>query len=151
MGKIHHWNVENTLKVVWHNLSPLFKFDLPIGFGLVYMNVLIIHRQQSFLEKIKEKFLLGGWHVQTTDCGLDALLTARHHPFDLMVCGFDLPMVSGTEVVRSTRLLSANTTTPVFFLKGGSEPEEQVNLAVRLAAMTMDEKEMEGYGRLACL
>lgn len=89
--------------------------------------------------------------METLDCGLAGLLTARHHQFDLMLCGFDLPMVSGTEVIRSTRLLSANTTTPVFFLRGGYEPEAQVDLAVRLEAKTMDEKELDGVGKMACL
>jgi DNA-binding response OmpR family regulator len=115
------------------------------------MNVLIVHRHESFLERIKEKFVLGGWKVQIATCGLDGLMIARHQPFDLMLCGFDLPGISGTEVVRSTRLLSVNTTTPVFFLRDGSEPEAQVNLAMRLEANTLNETEMEGDGRFACL
>ena len=115
------------------------------------MNVLIIHRQQSFLEKIKEKFSSGGWHVQTTDSGLDGLLAARHRHFDLMLCGFDLPVISGTEVARATRLLSVNTSMPIFFLKGGSESDDQIELALRLKAKMMDESEIDAYGKMACL
>ena len=115
------------------------------------MDVLIIHRQHSFLERAKEKFLLGGWHVQTTDCGLDGLLTARHHRFDLMLTGFDLPVISGTELVRSTRLLSVNQKMPVFFIKAGCESEPQIELAARMQVNFMDECEMDGIGKMACL
>jgi CheY-like chemotaxis protein len=119
-------------------------------FGL-FMNVLIIHRQQSFLQKVKEKFLLGGWQVHTTDNGLDGLLTARHHPFDLVLCGFDLPVVSGTEVVRTMRLLSLNRATPVFFISSGNESLGQLQLAEQLEANMMSEKEIEDSRRLAWL
>ena len=115
------------------------------------MNVLIIHRQPSFLKRIKEKFSLGGWDVQTAKCGLEALLTARHRHFDLMLCGFDLPMVSGTEVIRSTRLLSVNTNVSVYFLMEGSELEELIDLGRRLDGNMIDEQEIESFGKLACL
>lgn len=114
------------------------------------MKVLIIHRQQSFLERAKEKFLLGGWCVQTTDNGLDGLLTVRHHQFDLMLCGFDLPVVSGMELVRSARLLSLNRNTPVFFLKAGSETKSQLELAGKLEVNFMDQSEIESSGKMAC-
>jgi CheY-like chemotaxis protein len=133
-----------------HNDPHLNRQIKVFGFGLC-MNVLIIHRQLSFLKKIREKFSLGGWQVQTTDSGLDGLLTARHHHFDLMICGFDLPLVSGMEVVRSTRLVSVNTTIPVFFLKDGFESEKLLGLALRLEAKTMDEREIETWGKMACL
>lgn len=103
------------------------------------MKVLIIHRQKLFLQKLKEKFISGGWHVHASDNGLDGLLTARHYPFDLILCGFDLPVVSGTEIVRTIRMLSQNTKTPVFFLKSGEENQSLVNLAPQLEARVLDE------------
>lgn len=115
------------------------------------MNVLIIHRQQSFLESIKEKFSLGGWDAQISDCVLDALLTARHKHFDLMLWGFDLPKVSGTEVIRSTRLHSVNPKVPVYFLRGGLEREGLVDLGRRLNGNMIDEQELESFGKMACL
>jgi DNA-binding response OmpR family regulator len=115
------------------------------------MNVLIIHRQLSFLERIEEKFSLGGWQVQKVTCGLDALFAARHKQFDLMLCGFDLPKVSGTEVIRSTRLMSVNQKVTVYFLKAGTEREGLVDLGRRLDCSMMDEQEMESFGKMACI
>ncbi len=147
MGKIH-------LSV--HDQSPIHCSPLAHGRkGLVwfdlFMNVLIIHQHPSFLEKAKEKFLLGGWQVQISDNGLDGLLTARHHPFDLMLCGFDLPLISGTEVVRSIRLLSSNQTISVFFITVGEESAALLDLALRLEANFMSETEIENSHQIACL
>jgi CheY-like chemotaxis protein len=115
------------------------------------MNVLILHPQQSFLKKAKEKFLLGGWQVQISTNGLDGLLTARHQPFDLMLCGFDLPMISGTELVRSIRLLSSNQTISVFFITAGVESAALLDLALRLQANFMSETAIENSHQIACL
>ena len=106
------------------------------------MNVLIIHRQSSFLQSVKEKFLLGGWQVTTSNNGLDGLLTARHHRFDLVLCGIDLPVVSGTEVIRSIRMLSQNRHTPVFFISTDKESPSQLKLIAQLEANVMNEKEI---------
>lgn len=107
------------------------------------MRVLIIHRQQSFLQKLKEKFISGGWHVHASHNGLDGLLTARHFSFDLVLCGFDLPVVSGTEIVRTIRMLSQNTKTPVFFIQSGNETPQLLNLVSHLEANLIHEKELE--------
>lgn len=89
--------------------------------------------------------------MQTTDNGLDGLLTARHQKFDLILCGFDLPVVTGTEVVRSSRLLSLNQTTPVIFLKAGSETNSQIELVGKLEAQLMDEEEIESNSEMAAI
>ena len=117
------------------------------------MKVLIIHRQQSFLRGVKEKFLSGGWHVHTTDNGLDGLMTARHQQFDLILCGFDLSVISGTELIRSLRMMSFNQATPVFFLKDGNEKAWQIDMADKLEAHLITEEEVnnENTGRLAWL
>jgi DNA-binding response OmpR family regulator len=115
------------------------------------MNALIIHRQHSFSQMVKEKFSLGGWRVRLTDNGLDGLLTARHHRFDLILCGFDLPVVSGTEVVRSIRMLSLNRYTPVFFLSNGSAAEWQKDFAWKLEAHILVEGEIEKSEKVAWL
>src|SRR5262245_40171517 len=115
------------------------------------MKVLIIHRQQSLLQKLKEKFISGGWHVHASDNGLDGLLTARHYPFDLVLCGFDLPVVSGTEIVRNIRMLSQNTRTPVFFIKSGSESPSLMELVPQLEARVMDEEEFDESSSISWL
>ena len=115
------------------------------------MKVLIIHRQKLFLDSIKEKFLLGGWQVHTTESGLDGLLAARHHPYDLMLCGFNLPVVSGTEIIRSSRNLSRNQNTPVIFLREGIESEGQIFLVRKLKADLLFESEIAAIGKIGFL
>jgi DNA-binding response OmpR family regulator len=116
------------------------------------MEVLIIHRQDSFLQKVREKFLLGGWHATTTQSGLDGLMIARHQRFDLILSGFDLPVVSGTELIRSLRMLSMNRTTPVFLLTEGKANEWQTEMALKLEAHTITLDEVEASnGRVVSL
>lgn len=115
------------------------------------MNVLIIHRQLSFLQSVKEKFLLGGWQVTTSNNGLDGLLTARHHQFDLVLCSIDLPVISGTELIRSIRMLSQNRYTPVFFISRQSESPPLLELIAKLEANVMKEKEIEESRQFAWL
>ena len=107
------------------------------------MKVLIIHRQLNLLLRLKEKFISGGWLVHTSDNGLDGLLAARHYAFDLVLCGFDLPVVSGTEIVRALRMLSPNTKTPVFFFKKENEFNSHLELARQLKAKMINEEEFE--------
>lgn len=116
------------------------------------MEVLIIHRQDSFLQKVREKFFLGGWHATTTQSGLDGLMIARHQRFDLILSGFDLPVVSGTELIRSLRMLSMNRATPVFLLTEEKANEWQTEMAARLEAQTITVGEVEaGDGRVVSL
>jgi DNA-binding response OmpR family regulator len=116
------------------------------------MEVLIIHRQDSFLQKVREKFLLGGWHATTTQSGLDGLMIARHQRFDLILSGFDLPVVSGTELIRSLRMLSMNRTTPVFLLTEEKANEWQTEMASKLEAHTITIGEVEaGNGKVVSL
>ena len=115
------------------------------------MKVLIVHRQQEFLQRIKEKFISGGWFVHVSDNGLDGLLTARHYSFDLILCGFELPVVSGTELVRTCRTLSQNTKTPVFFIKSKSETTSLLELVSQLEANVMDEEAFDDSYRIGWL
>jgi len=114
------------------------------------MKVLIIHRQQSFLEGIKERFTSGNWQVQTSNNGLEGLLIARHRPFDLILCGFDLPVVSGTELIRSLRILSLNRSTPVFFLTEKSNAVQR-DFAERLLADVINNTQLEGIHKIGWL
>lgn len=87
--------------------------------------------------------------MHASDNGLDGLLTARHYPFDLVLCGFDLPVVSGTEIVRTIRMLSQNTKTPVFFLKSGNESASLLDLASQLESGVLDETEFDDFYQVA--
>ena len=126
------------------NASPLINW-------LGFMEVLIIHRQESFLEKVREKFTLGGWHATTTQSGLDGLMIARHQRFDMIFCGFDLPVVSGMELIRSWRMLSMNRNTPIYLLTDETPKIWQNELASKLMARTITTTEIETVDKMYSL
>jgi len=80
------------------------------------MKILVVHRQKKTVNLIKS--VLSGRNpvVLQTESGLDGLLTSRIEHFDLIICGTDLPVVTGFELVRSIRTNSINRHTPVIFL-----------------------------------
>jgi CheY-like chemotaxis protein len=80
------------------------------------MKILVVHRQKENVDTIKS--VLSGCNpvVRYTESGLDGLLTSRIEHFDLIICGTDLPVVTGFELVRSIRTHSVNRLTPVIFL-----------------------------------
>ncbi len=102
------------------------------------MKVLVVHRQEAVLDSITQQ--LAKWHVEIYNNGLDALLAARIEAFDLILCGKDLPVVTGIEMVRSLRNFGLNKLTPVILLADGTESEEHARiyqmLNVNLLTMT---------------
>ena len=119
--------------------STCTRLKLSFGFR-VTMKVLIIHRQQEFLQKVKRKFNRWRWHVKTTSSGLDGLLISRLHPFDLVLCGFDLPVISGTEILRTLRIHSVNKATPAFFISSGTETKAELHSADKLNICLLNEE-----------
>ncbi|MBS1558154.1 MAG: response regulator [Bacteroidetes bacterium] len=108
------------------------------------MKVLVVHRQQQILQNIKAQ--LQNWYVESYDNGLEGLLAAKLSYFDLILCGQDLPVVTGIEMIRSIRNLSLNQRTPVILLAEGNETKEHWRIMNSLNAnlMTLEEvKEMK--------
>ena len=103
------------------------------------MKVLVVHRQEVVLQNIKNQ--LGQWHVEAYDNGLEGLMAAKLSSFDLILCGQDLPVVTGIEMVRSIRNLSLNRRTPVILLAEGTETKEHSRIFQMLNAnlMTLEE------------
>jgi len=103
------------------------------------MKVLVIHRQEVVLQNIRIQ--LGQWHVEAYTNGLEGLMAAKLSTYDLILCGQDLPVVTGIEVVRSIRNLSLNRHTPVILLAEGNETEEHTRIYKVLGAnlMTLEE------------
>src|SRR5688572_15141304 len=79
------------------------------------MKILVVHRQKETVSVIKS-VLSKNPVVLQTESGLDGLLTSRIEHFDLIICGTDLPVVTGFELVRSIRTHSVNRNTPVIFI-----------------------------------
>lgn len=91
------------------------------------MKVLVVHRQTSTLEEVKRELPL--WQIKKTQSGLDGLLAARVSKFDFILCGLDLPVVTGIELARSIRNLSYNPKVPIVFLSDGTEQESHERIA----------------------
>jgi CheY-like chemotaxis protein len=100
------------------------------------MKILVVHRQKETVDSIKS--VLSGCNpvVRHTESGLDGLLTSRIEHFDLIICGTDLPVVTGFELVRSIRTHSVNRTTPVIFVADQMDAKtEHLGNALGVAGM----------------
>jgi DNA-binding response OmpR family regulator len=80
------------------------------------MKILVVHRQKNTVDIIQSVLSEKNPVVLQTESGLDGLLTSRIEHFDLIICGTDLPVVTGFELIRSIRTNSINRETPVIFL-----------------------------------
>ena len=80
------------------------------------MKILVVHRQSKTVDRIKSVLSSCNPVVLHTESGLDGLLTSRIEHFDVIICGTDLPVVTGFELIRSIRTNSVNRDTPVIFL-----------------------------------
>lgn len=107
------------------------------------MKILVVHRQKETVVHIKSVLSGSNPVVLHTESGLDGLLTSRIEHFDLIICGTDLPVITGFELVRSIRTHSVNRTTPVVFIADQVD-EKTLHLgnALGVAAMLV-EKDMD--------
>ena len=80
------------------------------------MKILVVHRQTKTVDRIKSVLSRCNPVVLHTESGLDGLLTSRIEHFDVIICGTDLPVVTGFEMIRSVRTNSINRHTPVIIL-----------------------------------
>ena len=100
------------------------------------MKVLAAHWQEEVLREV-ERTLPSDWIVCSATNGLDALLSARAEHFDLILGCLNLPVVSGIELARSVRSMSANQHTRIIFLSDGGESEGQRELIRKLDIDTL--------------
>jgi CheY-like chemotaxis protein len=108
-----------------------------IGLGNT-IKILVVHRQNLVVDQVKSVLQDNTAVVRFTDSGLDGLLTSRIESFDLIICGIDLPVITGFELVRSIRTNSRNKKTPVIFVADQiDEKTEHLGNALGVAAMLM--------------
>jgi CheY-like chemotaxis protein len=100
------------------------------------MKILVVHRQKDTVDVIKSVLSEKKPVVLQTESGLDGLLTSRIEIFDLIICGTDLPVVTGFELIRSIRTNSVNRNTPVILLKDRMD-EKMERLAKALNVETL--------------
>ncbi|HTF16647.1 MAG TPA: response regulator [Chryseolinea sp.] len=113
------------------------------------MKILVAHRQKQTVEAIRSVLSSVNPVVLHTESGLDGLLTSRIEHFDVIICGTDLPVVTGFEMVRSLRTNSINRETPVVFLIKKID-DRILSLGKALNAMAVLEEE-NLYSQLAPL
>jgi len=89
------------------------------------MKVLVVHRQKDTVSQVQSVLSGSNPVVLHTESGLDGLLTSRIEHFDLIICGTDLPVVTGFELVRSIRTNSVNRDTPVIFISDSVDEKTQ--------------------------
>jgi len=97
------------------------------------MKILVVHRQKITVDQIKSVLSSCNPVVLHTESGLDGLLTSRIEHFDVIICGTDLPVVTGFELVRSMRTNSINRNTPVILIAGevAGEPSGETDKKTR--------------------
>jgi CheY-like chemotaxis protein len=103
---------------------------------LKVMKILVVHRQKLVVDQIKSVLHDSSPVVIHTDSGLDGLLTSRIESFDLIICGTDLPVITGFELVRSIRTNSVNKNVPVIFIADNVDAKtEHLGNALGVAGM----------------
>ena len=81
------------------------------------MKILVVHRQKLVRDQIRSAITDDNSTVVINiESGLDGLLTSRIETFDLIICGTDLPVITGFELVRSIKTNSANRKVPVIMI-----------------------------------
>ena len=102
------------------------------------MKILVVHRQKNTVDVIQSVLSEKNPVVLQTESGLDGLLTSRIEHFDLIICGTDLPVVTGFELIRSIRTNSVNRDTPVIFLSDKIDDKaERLSNALGVEAMLL--------------
>jgi len=108
------------------------------GWLVSLMKALVVHRQDRVVEMVRAVLGKHNPDVIYASSGLDALLTSRVEAFDLIVCGTDLPVVTGFELIRSLRTNSVNRNTPVVFITDVPDPR-----AIHLAQVLGVDNQMQ--------
>jgi CheY-like chemotaxis protein len=119
------------------------------------MKILVVHRQKETVVHIKKVLSRSNPVVIHTESGLDGLLTSRIEHFDLIICGTDLPVITGFELVRSIRTHSVNRNTPVVFIADEvTEKTQHLGSALGAAAMLAEaevDRQLAGIVDKSCL
>lgn len=100
------------------------------------MKVLVVHSKEAVVSLIREQLRGKDLAIKFNDSGLDGLFTSRLEKFDLIICGTELPVVTGYELIRAVRTYSVNRSTPVIILADEVDAKaEKLGSALGVAAL----------------
>lgn len=100
------------------------------------MKILVIHRQKTIHREVKWMLRGSASYIRCFQTGLDGLLASRVEYYDLIVCGTDLPVITGFELARSIRISSQNVNVPIVFITNELD-EKRVRLGQTLRVLGM--------------
>jgi CheY-like chemotaxis protein len=103
-----------------------------------YVKVLLVHREEATLRMLKDLLSRKGCMVRTSSSGLDGMLHGRSEKFDWVICGLDLPIITGLELIRTLRLCPTTKNSTVIILGDGEESAECRMHIERLDATIMN-------------
>ncbi|MFZ5999824.1 MAG: response regulator [Bacteroidota bacterium] len=99
------------------------------------MKILVVHPNPKVVDQLLAK-LGRELAIKHHTSGLDGLFTSRLEKFDLIICGTELPIVTGYELIRAVRTYSVNRQTPVIFLADEvDEKAEKLGHALGVASL----------------
>ncbi len=113
------------------------------------MKILVVHRQEVVADQIRSILRDNNPVVIHCDSGFDGLLTSRIENFDLIICGIDLPVVTGFEMVRAIRNNSINRKVAVIMMAEElNYKTDHLGTALGVAGMLVQNDMDEKLGRI---
>lgn len=83
------------------------------------VNLLYVEDNLAVAEAVRETLEVEGWSVETRASGAAGLKEIRStNPYHLLIVDYDLPVLSGLELVREARILSHRQDIPIIMLSG---------------------------------
>jgi DNA-binding response OmpR family regulator len=111
------------------------------------MKILVVHRQKDVQQKVKLVLAHTALSIRFYESGLDGLLAAKIEVFDLVICGTDLPVITGFELIRAIRMNSVNVQTPVVFLADEiNEKMTKLSNSLGVAVLVENKKMNNNFG-----
>ena len=86
-------------------------------------NILIVEDEKNMQEIIAEYMQRGGHTCFTADDGVDALMTLKNHPVDLMILDIMMPHLDGFSVCKMAREMSS---LPIIMLTAKSSEDDKL-------------------------
>lgn len=80
--------------------------------------ILVIDDEENILELIKEALAVYGYNVETVCDGETALRAVKNHSYDLIICDWKIPGISGQSIYERLREMNPQALERFFFITG---------------------------------